>query len=715
MEKDATTQRLAAMEKDAMKTTKTTLEEYIEATHKSVFIHFSVESIKPLTTKGTINNPRDKRDKLCPTNIMPWSTFLEQQRKTFGTMLDTFPTEERCFEPRIFLDYLGQRISGQRIDNEKALEHYLHNSVEEPVRLIVNQMKTVHQSNYTFRIGDGIVFQNHPHALSDTAEELSSVPIHPDQICVYQSGGTNGRRAMLYVSEYKAPHKLTPAQLHKGLRPMDIYKEVMNRQTIPTDDDPVALFQYNAERLTAAALTQTYNYMIEGGLEFGLLTTGEAHFPDHPENMHVCTAVGQYLAFTLMALKEFKFHSQEERDLAIEGLKTWTEDFESIVHAIPFSARTTPTGSTDSTYVPSTYRNVPRSPIRRRYLPARRGVEGDIPDNQAMRRRRDPESSSDDDVPNIPSSAEQRRRRENQGRGQNPEPRRSERIRARQGHPSNAAEEQIQDHEPHAENGQSPPLQYCTQKCLLGLVNGDLLDTQCPNTSLHRRFTNCGSRHAVDHAEFLRLLHDQLQKSLDDGVEKLYLEGARGVLFRITLLAYGYTFVSKGTVAAFIPTLRNEAAVYERLASLQGEIIPVFLGAIDLRPMKKIYYYVHRVYIVYMMLLSWAGEAPMSPIRADDVLRCLRSIHQSGVAHRDIRDQNVLLDPRSGRVMVTDFERAAIVKSACPTLSQVVPNKRSWDHGKDKEKFATSYDRSRVANSIDFQRDVSAAQHEFKL
>ncbi|KAH6653621.1 hypothetical protein BKA67DRAFT_570621, partial [Truncatella angustata] len=51
-------------------------------------------------------------------------------------------------------------------------------------------------------------------------------------------------------------------------------------ETIPTAADPEGRFQYHAERLTAAAITQTYNYMIVGGLEYGLLTTGH----------HACTA-----------------------------------------------------------------------------------------------------------------------------------------------------------------------------------------------------------------------------------------------------------------------------------------------------------------------------------------------------------------------------------------------------------------------------------------
>lgn len=52
----------------------------------------------------------------------------------------------------------------------------------------------------------------------------------------------------------------------------------------------------------------------------------------------------------------------------------------------------------------------------------------------------------------------------------------------------------------------------------------------------------------------------QLKQSLDEGITPIEHSGARGVLFKATKLAYGYTFVSKGTVSAFIPDLEHESA-----------------------------------------------------------------------------------------------------------------------------------------------------------
>ncbi|KAI6348355.1 hypothetical protein MCOR25_010814 [Pyricularia grisea] len=80
-----------------------------------------------------------------------------------------------------------------------------------------------------FELGNGIIFENHPHAISDLAEDVvcratpltpPATPNHsldlnrlrPDQICVYRSNNTGSeRRTMIYISKYRPPHKLTAA------------------------------------------------------------------------------------------------------------------------------------------------------------------------------------------------------------------------------------------------------------------------------------------------------------------------------------------------------------------------------------------------------------------------------------------------------------------------------------------------------------------------
>ncbi|KAL5903044.1 hypothetical protein ACKVV7_011445 [Pyricularia oryzae] len=696
----------------------TTFNEYIAALHDLVFSRFEIEQDRKLTSKGSITNPRNK---WCPTRIQPWSDFIQQQRITFGTIYDTFPTTGRVFENRAFLTGLGKRISGRRISDEKTLESFLHISVEDPVRAIIDQLREVEEVRSAFDLGNGIIFENHAHAISDVADEVvyrdtpstpPATPNHsldlnrlrPDQICVYRSDNAGSeRRTMIYISEYKPPHKLTAPHLRIGLRPMNIYTEVVNRKTIPTSMDPDARFQYHAERLTAAAITQTYHYMIEGGLEYGLLTTGEAivflkidwsepgtllyHLAEptaevlaHPNHFHLCTAVGQYLAFSLMALGlpgEQRLRGQDERYQATEKLKTWAEDFETTLRSIPQEQRHAPKSSPG--YEPKTYQGVDRSPYHLRPKPSR--LVGDEPRKEDEHKK--PGESSDDesarDLPDTPSPAERRMRQEVRGgRGT----RRSERILAQRPRGGGVG----------GSNEQDRP--YCTQRCLSGLVQGGFLDAKCPNVALHRQLNSDSNshhglsracvRHPINHAHFLSLLLKQLEWTLDDGITPLGQGGARGVLFKIWLIEYGYTFVGKGTIQAFVKDLEHEAAVYKRLHPIQGIYVPVFLGVVDLRSMNRIYYYDHRVYVVHITLLSWGGcdldatEIVGSRGREleDRAMQSMQVIHKLGVAHKDVRGANMLFNTETSGVMIIDFERALLLEPPRPPLVQLASNKR---------------------------------------
>ncbi|KAH7111552.1 hypothetical protein EDB81DRAFT_925872 [Dactylonectria macrodidyma] len=715
----------------------TTLDEYIAACHTSVFSRFTIETDPNLTSRGSITNPRDK---WCPKNLRPWPDFLDQQKLIFGTLYDSFPTESRVFENRTFLAGLGNRISQRPIADEKTLEYFLHNSVEDPVRAIIQQLKQVEEVRRAFQIGDGVVFENHPHALSDVAEEVvdretpSTPPrtpdhrrdlnqLRPDQICVYRSDNTlSSRRTMVYVSEYKPPHKLTAPHLRLGLRAMDIHKEVVNRKTIPTSADPDARFQYHAEKLTASAITQTYHYMIESGLEYGLLTTGEAivflkidwdepetlyyHLAEpgpevsaHPNNLHICTAVGQYLAFTLMALGspgERRENGQKERQKAMENLKAWAEDFESTLRSIPENERSASSDYSPG-HEPTTYKGVDRSPAlpRRR---KRRTAKSQIGEG-SLRKDDRREPSDDESAPKPPDTPTPTGRNTRQGT------RRSQRL----------------AHRPRGGGGEQGR-QYCTQKCLLGMVKGGFLDPKCPNVALHcKSCAPARARHPVNHEEWLGLLWKQLEQSLDDGIRPLGEGGARGVLFQVTLLAHGYTFVSKGTVRAFIKDLEHEAAVYERLKPIQGVYVPVFLGAIDLRSMNKIYYYDHRVYVVHMTFLSWGGCSidkaqkigDINRSLEDEAIRSLRAMHREGVIHNDVRLANMLFNPETNGVMVIDFERALLLKPPRRPLAQLVPNKRAWKSEAMDIKKVTGDSSKRIRSSQSFSEDISLAKMAF--
>lgn len=201
--------------------------------------------------------------------------------------------------------------------------------------------------------------------------------------------------------------------------------------------------------------------------------------------------------------------------------------------------------------------------------------------------------------------------------------------------------------------------QYCTQRCLRGLVGSGALDKNCPNVQDHGN-----ERHVIEPSAFAHILHKQLAGSRDVDCEPQYIGGARGHLFKLTLSSHGYTVAAKGTDASRVRYLRHEATVYERLRSLQGKHIPVCLGAIDLA---LPYHYDGKV-IVHMLLLGWAGTAISRKINEDNqchlvrqTIHALGKIHQLQVLHRDAEPRNILWNEETHRVMIIDFERAALL------------------------------------------------------
>jgi len=100
------------------------------------------------------------------------------------------------------------------------------------------------------------------------------------------------------------------------------------------------------------------------------------------------------------------------------------------------------------------------------------------------------------------------------------------------------------------------------------------------------------------------LVQQQLAADLDRIVKEIKQQGIRGALFQITLTSHGYTFVGKATREVFVPALLHEGQIYKQLKSVQGKIIPVYLGNIDLaRPWRDLH-----VRLIHMLLMSWGGE-----------------------------------------------------------------------------------------------------------
>jgi hypothetical protein len=215
--------------------------------------------------------------------------------------------------------------------------------------------------------------------------------LNADQICIYRHEGTGLRkRSVIAIAEYKPPHKLTLPQLRKGLHDMHIFQDVVRKNKIPTEAE--AKFQHYAEELTAAAITQTYHYMIKGGLAYSLLTTGEAivflkidwrapevlyyHLAEPgPEveahgQFRSCTAISQYLAFHLQALGDHAHIGQDRRHEVIGGLRQWKVDFRRTASTISKDQQEASPRS--PAFTPTTYSTVDRSVKPRRRKPKKK-------------------------------------------------------------------------------------------------------------------------------------------------------------------------------------------------------------------------------------------------------------------------------------------------------------------------------------------------------
>jgi hypothetical protein len=233
------------------------------------------------------------------------------------------------------------------------LQYYEKDAVEDPVTQIMNRLSTLQQ------IEGRLIFDYSHHPLREPEEaqehrppltprrnpqsshsstapsttpefDISSTSdprvrrTYPDQFCVYQI--TEFHRSVIFIVEYKPPHKLSIGNLRAGFREMNLKDDVLQRLTRPSEEEAEERLQYNADKLVAAVATQAFSYMIDSGLEYGYTTTGEAfvflhidyHDPtvlfyhvtapndeveDNGHFQHSSTATGQVASFCMMAFQ----------------------------------------------------------------------------------------------------------------------------------------------------------------------------------------------------------------------------------------------------------------------------------------------------------------------------------------------------------------------------------------------------------------------------
>ncbi|KAI0095725.1 hypothetical protein GGR51DRAFT_544705 [Nemania sp. FL0031] len=475
-----------------------------------------------------------------------------------------------------------------------------------------------------------------------------------DQFCIYRR--SDGRNVPALAIEYKAPHKLTRDEVVSGLG-----GEIQPERDVINKDGKG--FAFASRRLTAAVVTQLFSYMVDKGVQYGYVCTGETfvflHIPDDPSIVYysVCvpnldvvekdenrlhrTAVAQVFAFVLQALRSppppLAWHDRTE------GLDTWAVEFEDILRDIPETERKAPRASP---YRAQRWKGFTRSPIKTR---SRCRLE----DSNTSLQNKD--ESEDKDPPPSPSASRLLRSSTKAPASTGAAAKAAKRDRRGGGGTSGTTKEQIQKKT--QTSIQDRP--FCTQKCLLGLETGGPIDDRCPNFDDHQR------QHIYP-SEFLRLIRVQLAKDRgpDADAMPLYLSGSVGALFKIRLSSHGYTLVAKGVERAHLARLQHEKKVYDQLHTIQGKYVPVCLGTVDL---VLPYYYDGGVF-THFLFLGWAGrplfdlpsEADKTAI-VDAVDAGFKAVHKLHVLHGDAEPRNLLYDAGNGNVMIVDFERAQLL------------------------------------------------------
>ncbi|KAJ6096609.1 hypothetical protein N7486_007355 [Penicillium sp. IBT 16267x] len=627
------------------------------------------------STSGKIPAPTGK---FCPTRLEHWDDCPEQLLRVYNSVcqyLQPRPERsQRLFSPLLELKGLGRRFARKPLSSEQDLEAYERFGVEEHVHDIISQLCKIPAACAEFGLGDGIQFSNHTHSLGRDetvgADEshLSSTPHpRPDQFCIHRvDGNTN---TLLTTVEYKPPHKLPVAALRMGLRPMDLWKTMVRSNKIPTDEH--AKLRYNAERLACSAVVQEYHVMFEEGCEYSYVTNGLTRVllrvpQDEPTTLYYffCdphsevdpagditsqlskTSVARVLCLCLMAFRS-PSRGQEWRNRWRPDLHTWQTSFEHArsqipskeLEQIPHSDSTNPDPSPESgsSYELPSSSPLP-SPSDGRRVPTR--SQSNCAPWETRPRSRSPNSSGSDTnqtaghkrrISQVTPSPSARRSGQRQESGRDQE-----------------------------DNYRRRAAEFCTQRCLLGLLTGNSLDEHCPNVNHHREGQNDPSQHPISIEDLMISLKSQLDENIDRCIP-FGRCGSYGAPFKLTCTKYGYTVIGKGTTSGLWKEVSREAQVYQVLRKAQASAVPVFLGTIDLA---KIYFLHGAGQIRHMLVMGWGGE---STAKMDLTQRLRREIHKSnkeikalGIIHEDLRRDNILWSEELGRALIIDFHRSTL-------------------------------------------------------
>ncbi|KAK8036897.1 metalloprotease-like protein [Apiospora phragmitis] len=671
----------------------TTLGEYLRDCHTHLYKNFRLAD-KSISSTGFTRVD----GKFYPKWLRPWTEFAESLRQQQFNVIMEACEDERLFNQESTTRDIGRSIFHRLAGNESAVTHFEKVAVEDPTYAIFQHLTGLSAVRTRYKFSDlrfsdnsreitqasgGIPLaedegpnnemperrsRTGPNKRAASEQRVKPRPTNPDGAGLRTRPG--GDESVAFVYDYKAAHKVSVEHVKLAVAKETLFIEVVEQINSNKSKTGTELDQFRAEARIAMALTQVFDYMVNYGVAYGYVAAGESLLLLHidradPQTLfcHPCvpnedvgevsgedwaermiyTAVAQLASFFLLSLRSDALQGallEASLESAGATLKKWAESYEDVVHF--FSAE-----DTGSSLAPSS------SPMQ--------GADQDFT-SKAVRTGRDIplRSKSSCATPTLPRRDNESDEEDEPEGGLPPSwSRPMGDCGNRKRGLSDSSSEVVETH------NSAPTRQYCSQACLLGLKRGCDLDDSCPNVLLHRDAGGGGRRHPITADQFTHLVGERLRQnpyqdcSALDGWGK---RGAIGVLFRLELTPYGYTFVGKGTLSDNLEHLQHECRVYTRLDTLQGYVVPVHLGLVQL---DKGYVLPGGKRAVHMMLMSWGGErAADAGIQAADLKaqchRSSRDVCAVGVDHNDERDVNLLWNVERQRVMLIDFDRAVL-------------------------------------------------------
>lgn len=108
------------------------------------------------------------------------------------------------------------------------------------------------------------------------------------------------------------------------------------------------------------------------------------------------------------------------------------------------------------------------------------------------------------------------------------------------------------------------------------------MDTECAYYNKHPKMSDGSSAgmQSIELNPLLDLLRDQLAETMHRKYTPMCKQRPRATMFKIALALHGYTFASRGPIAASVTDLELESQFYERLRPIKGSIVSVCMGNI---------------------------------------------------------------------------------------------------------------------------------------